>query len=76
MNRQLKTKKSSKLKELFLCTYLSQSVHWLGWALSMLVCGIFAAPKDAWSYFGLSFTGIALSVGITTLGNRLKKNEH
>ena len=65
---------SSKLKKLFLRHYLSQSVYWLGWALSMLVCGIFASPKDAWAYFGLSVTGVSVSVGISTLGNRMKKN--
>lgn len=65
---------SSKLKKLFLRHYLSQSVYWLGWALSMLVCGISASPKDAWAYFGLSVTGVSVSVGISILGNRMKKN--
>lgn len=66
---------SSKLKKLFLRHYLSQSVYWLSWALSMLVCGIFSAsPKDAWAYFGLSVTGVSISVGISILGNRMKKN--
>ncbi len=66
-------------KRVFLSHYLSASAFFLGWSLSALVLAAFfsgtnqqEASRGALTHAGVAFVS---SVGISILGNKVRKND-